>query len=264
MAIKQEKDGLWSVRVTKRRPDGSGKMWSKKASRLSSYEKAQATESRFKALLEAKASLTLTPTATKQIKGMWSVSQVQEFVAVASKATDKVGKAWWPIWELALATGLRSGELFALTWKDVEILPNGVCVLKIRTAYSRTNKQYKCPKNGTSRVVPLPKQLSERFSSYLKMFPNASGSVVERPAGWETGAQSRILKNWLKEHCPALPLVRFHDLRAVYATQLLLTGAPLHVVQKICGWNQLATAERYLRASSKDVVEHPVILPYHP
>ena len=49
--------------------------------------------------------------------------------------------------------------------------------------------------------------------------------------------------NILRAFCIAnhLPSVKFHTLRACFATQLISTGIPATVVMKICGWQDLKT-----------------------
>ena len=44
-----------------------------------------------------------------------------------------------------------------------------------------------------------------------------------------------------------IPSVRFHTLRACFATHLISRGVPSATVMKICGWRELKTAERYIR-----------------
>src|SRR5690606_33475502 len=43
--------------------------------------------------------------------------------------------------------------------------------------------------------------------------------------------------------------IRFHALRACFATHLLSHGIASTIVQKICGWENLKTMERYVRFS---------------
>ncbi|MCM0606939.1 MAG: tyrosine-type recombinase/integrase [Xanthomonadaceae bacterium] len=37
---------------------------------------------------------------------------------------------WYPIWALALMTGMRSGELYALSWKDIDWENNLITINK--------------------------------------------------------------------------------------------------------------------------------------
>lgn len=61
---------------------------------------------------------------------------------------------------------------------------------------------------------------------------------------WEKGFQAQIIRGF----CVAkgLPSVRFHTLRACFATQLISTGVPVTVVMKICGWKDMKMMQRYI------------------
>lgn len=49
-----------------------------------------------------------------------------------------------------------------------------------------------------------------------------------------------------------IPSVRFHTLRACFATASSSRGVPSATVMKICGWQNLKTMERYIRLAGID------------
>jgi integrase len=61
-----------------------------------------------------------------------------------------------------------------------------------------------------------------------------------------------------------LPSVRFHALRACFATQLISSGIPASVVMKICGWKDLKTMQRYIRLAGIDEAGATEILRFVP
>ena len=50
-----------------------------------------------------------------------------------------------------------------------------------------------------------------------------------------------------------LPSIRFHTLRACFATQLIRDSVAPAVVMKICGWKDLKTMQRYIRLAGIEV-----------
>jgi integrase len=58
--------------------------------------------------------------------------------------------------------------------------------------------------------------------------------------------------------------MRFHALRACFATQLIRQVIPAIQIQKICGWKDLETMQRYIRLAGIEisgVTENLKILP---
>jgi integrase len=140
---------------------------------------------------------------------------------------------------------MRVGELLALEWDDVDFENKNIRVSK---SYSRRMKETKCTKAGYWRNVPMSSELNELFVS-LKA--NAVDSkVLPNVDGWGTGGQSKFLRRFLVDI--GVTSVKFHALRACFATQLLSKGTPSAVVMKICGWRDLKTMDIYIRVAGVD------------
>lgn len=76
--------------------------------------------------------------------------------------------------------------------------------------------------------------------------------VLPRLISWRKGNQAKELKVFCESI--GLPKIRFHTLRACFATQLLGSGvAPLKVM-KICGWKDLKTMSYYVRIAGIDEI----------
>lgn len=58
------------------------------------------------------------------------------------------------------------------------------------------------------------------------------------------------LKNFL--HSINVKPIKFHALRAYFATQMLASGVPSPIVMKIGGWKKSATMDIYLRLAGVD------------
>ncbi len=68
---------------------------------------------------------------------------------------------------------------------------------------------------------------------------------------WTRGYQAEELRKF----CVGIgvPSIRFHALRACFATQLIQNGVAPIMVQKICGWKDLKTMQRYIRMSGIEI-----------
>lgn len=162
---------------------------------------------------------------------------------------------WYPIWTVALLTGMRNGELYALKWSDVD-LEKGL--ITVQRSYNKRTKEFKSTKAGYWRTVPISEELKHLLLHLLQQQHGGGGVrvglnsvgldfVLPRIELWGQGAQARVLR----EFCTALGLIpiKFHTLRACFATQLISSGIEPIKVMKICGWLDLKTMARYVRLS---------------
>lgn len=69
--------------------------------------------------------------------------------------------------------------------------------------------------------------------------------LLPRSSYWDRGNQASLLRDFCRAN--GLPSIRFHALRACFATQLIATGIPATVVMKICGWRDMKTMQLYIR-----------------
>ena len=154
---------------------------------------------------------------------------------------------WYPHWMLALYLGLRNGELYALKWEKVDFDTMQVLV---DTSWNRKDG-FKSTKSGDDRMVPINEKELLPFLRELRLKTGATGYVLPRYHRWEKGEQARELRNFLK--ALGLPEIRFHDLRASWATMLLSKGLPAVQVMSMGGWKDYKTMVIYLRKAGIDI-----------
>lgn len=159
----------------------------------------------------------------------------------------KLQHLWYPVWAMALLTGMRSGELYALLWTDIDWVNNSITVSK---SYNGRLKCIKSTKAGYWRTVPISSELKALLLE-LKKGAGDRPSVLPRMWKWTLGFQAEELRQF----CIGLGLtsVRFHALRACFATQLIRNGVPPIQIQKICGWRDLKTMQRYIRLAGIEI-----------
>jgi integrase len=168
----------------------------------------------------------------------WTAEQARQFLRATS------GDRSAPIYDLALNTGLRRGELAGLRWADVDF-DNAVLRVR-RNRVSISNQVHDgVPKSGRARVVDLDpatvamlrawrvRQLEDRLA-WGEAWTD-SGHVFTREDGTPVhpAAMSAKLKRLIR--AAEVPVIRFHDLRHTHATLGLAAGVPVKVMQERLG-----------------------------
>lgn len=149
---------------------------------------------------------------------------------------------------LTLYTGLRIGELLALTWDDVD-LKKGLIVVSKSCRDGWENGKYikiiDTPKTESSvRVIPIP----DRLLPHLKALKKASKSAYVIDGKGEFGAEVRSYQNTFTLLLKRLGISHkgFHSLRHTFATRALECGMDIKTLSEILGHkNPSVTLKRY-------------------
>ncbi|MBX9767925.1 MAG: site-specific integrase [Bdellovibrionales bacterium] len=177
-----------------------------------------------------------------KIKKVLTRDQVRQFLNLARELNHQ----WYPHWAFALYTGMRNGELFALTWGKVDLDRNQIL---IDTAWNNKDG-FKSTKSGDDRRLDIAPGLLPVIRE-LKLQSMGCDFVLPRVSRWEEGDQARELRMFLSGM--GLPPVRFHDLRATWATLLLSQGLEPIKVMKMGGWKDMKTMMIYVRKAGIDI-----------
>lgn len=149
---------------------------------------------------------------------------------------------------ICLYTGIRLGELLALTWEDINFNSNLLTINK--TSYSakvdgKTQIIVDKPKTKKSnRVIPLPNQLV-KLLKIIKKVSNSKYVITTRNSGM-VGNRSyqRTFKFILKK--VNVPYRNFHSLRHTFATNAIELGMDVKTLAEILGHtNAMITLNRY-------------------
>lgn len=193
-----------------------------------------------------------------------NLTEIREFL----KAAHQAESFWYPIWAMALLTGLRSGELFALRWDKIDLDSD---LLYIHENW--TSKDGMGPTKGRYwRTIPISPELKNLLKD-LKLTSKGGYTdklwvwktkqrrerqpvvlddfVLPRSRSWREGWQAASIRTFCVG--VGLPSIKFHTLRSCFATQLIKDGIAPAVVMKICGWKDLKTMQRYIRLAGIEV-----------
>jgi integrase len=133
---------------------------------------------------------------------------------------------------LAVTTGMRSGEILGLQWRDVDL---DVGTLQVRrTVFNGTVSSPKTARSN--RGIRLPKVAVDA----LRQQPRHSEWVFSSKNGTTLSVHNLHNRSWKPLLTRAgLPDIRFHDLRHTCATLLLSKGVHPKLVQELLGHSSI-------------------------
>lgn len=142
---------------------------------------------------------------------------------------------------LSLHCGLRAGEVFSLTWKDVDLEHGLITLLDIKSSKTRTVSMtadiqsfFMAKETGSKQDLIFPDRKTGGIRKQIsKSFPRAVT---------EAGLNDRIEDRRQR--------VTFHTLRHTFASWLVMAGISLYDVKELLGHATLTMTERYAHLAS--------------
>lgn len=159
---------------------------------------------------------------------------------------------WRVLFEVALRTGLRRGELLGLTWTDINFTTGTLTVARTMQRTKDGPKLFPPKTARSQRRIVLPQETLRNLAS-LKDLHERHRAGYGGP-GWnpqhlvfvtadghtpDPGALNANLTTLCQ--MANIPRIRFHDLRHSTATLLLEQGVELVVVKELLGHAQIHT-----------------------
>ncbi|MFE0653812.1 tyrosine-type recombinase/integrase [Streptomyces sp. NPDC059534] len=209
------------------------------------------------------ASLVEPPRAKQREIRPWTLEETLKFLEAAR------GESLYAAFVLAIAMGLRRGELVGLRWSDLD-LENRVLHVRQQTQRRRGKLYQDDPKSRRRRVIPLPAlciaplrwhRLKQRemfaatgvtWSEDGPVFATRNGRTVEPRNVYR--AFTRVAAD------AGLRVVRLHDARHGCATLLTAAGVAPRVIMEILGHSQISiTMEVYTHVvddTKREAISH--------
>lgn len=144
---------------------------------------------------------------------------------------------------LALHTGLRIGEILALTWKDINF---DFKTLEVNKSWDYKEKKMKSTKTDSSvRIITIDDNLIDTLSQFKnlkpsvkihdQLFTNNKNKIVS-PEG-----ANKALNRELKACGIIIPGFHFHSLRHTHASYLLYKGVSIYYISQRLGHSSFKT-----------------------
>lgn len=177
---------------------------------------------------------------------VWTASDVSRFLA--SIAGDVMATAFYVT---ALTTGMRPGELNALSWAHVDLDAGLITVARTVT---RDADGHECigseTKTRRTRTIAIPRQtVAALQAARLDQIERrlATRHWYDTGLVFDLGNGKMVLSSTRRQrhtaYCKAagVPRIRMHDLRHTAATLMLANGVNLKIVSEILGHSSIAT-----------------------
>jgi integrase len=142
---------------------------------------------------------------------------------------------------LGAEAGLRSGEMVALEWTDIDLARGRLCVQR-----SAWRGQVSSPKGGRLRYVPLTNRLAAALRGHRHL---RGARVLYRDDG--SPLTQGAVRGFLRQAARRAGLVAAgpHKLRHSFCSHLAMRGAPARAIQELAGHQDLSTSQRYMHLS---------------
>jgi integrase len=136
-----------------------------------------------------------------------------------------------PLVLVSLHTGMRRGELFALTWQSVDLQAARI------TVHGATAK------SGTTRHLPLNSEALAVLRRWHERAADKAGLVFP---GNDGAAFNNVRRSWEGVLAVAqIKRFRWHDLRHTFASKLVMAGVDLNTVRELLGHSDYKMTQRY-------------------
>lgn len=175
----------------------------------------------------------------------WNHPQIELFLSANQ------GNEYLDLFELALNTGLRKGEILGLCWDKVDFDRSFIEISRTVDRYGLKDKT----KTGKIRHISLNKRakeiLSKRHETRIHpslVFTELNGEPIK-----ENHLNDRIFKKAVIK--AKVPMIRLHDLRTSYASNFVMGGGDIFVLSKILGHSSVEmTAKKYAHLSPQHLL----------
>lgn len=183
----------------------------------------------------------------KEMK-VWTKQQVRQFLH------ESKDDRFFEVYDVALATGMRKGEILGLRWSDIDFDNNRLYVRRTLQWFKDRNVPGRaifvdCKTPQSRRTVTLPNTVVQRLQEHrtkqaeekLRLkFLYKDQDLVFTSLNGEPVNPRTVDEHWYKcLKASSLTKIRFHDMRHTHATLLLQQGVHPKIVSERLGHSDI-------------------------
>ncbi len=180
----------------------------------------------------------------------WRTVPEQKFRFLSFAEADRLiasadAGLWRAMITVALRTGMRRGELFALRWGDVDFERGRITIARaiVRESEGPT-------KNGKSRTVPLTDDAIAALRSV-----RGTVDLVFHEAGQPLRRSNAKHPLWRACRKAKVEPLAWHALRHTFASHLAMRGVPMRAIMELLGHSSMTMTLRYAHLSPDSLVD---------
>lgn len=177
---------------------------------------------------------------------VWNIEDFNKAMAVLISETEKTALA------LAFWTGIRKGELLALTWEDFDEENEILTISKNKQRFKNIGFVVGTPKSNFSRIIDLPKNICKLLKNYKKQ--KFKGNAKENLFPFNRNLLLNAIKKSVE--LAGVPRIRVHDLRHSHASVLIAHNFPIAYISKRLGHSKISiTLDTYTHFLERETGE---------
>ena len=165
----------------------------------------------------------------------WSKTEIFQFLRA------NITNPLYPLFVVAVNTGMRKGELLGLCWDRINLVQNQIEITRSLNRYGlqESTKTYE------KRVIPINYEVKQVLTTLLKK--QQSLKYVFATENGEPLSYNHIGIDFVKAQklSGIASIIRFHDLRHTFASQFVMGGGSVYTLQKLLGHTTVEMTMRY-------------------
>jgi integrase len=210
------------------------------------------------------------PRTTKKKVRVYTASECERLLRVAHENQGNKGMNWGLLLTVALATGMRRGEILNTTWRDVNFEN---LTIEVNPKEDTDETWEWMIKDAEHRVLPLTEELVNMLAAHQNQQPEGFPYVFVPPKRYEriqilrrqgkwvySDTRLKLISNFRRDLIAIQQIAgiedrTFHDLRRTTLSHWLSSGMSEYDVMNLAGHSDFSTTHGFYLAVNPNLVD---------